>query len=86
MYEIVKIQMHFWSNYLMFWFEFFYKCVEFGKKIKNEIYLFSFGQSMKKIMIVEVRYFCMGQRMTWNNVVNLSHILCQHIELCKLYK
>jgi hypothetical protein len=28
----------------------------------------------------------MGQMMMWENVVNLSHILCQQVELCKLYK
>jgi len=49
-------------------------------------YLFSFGQSLKKKIMVKVEYFCMGQIMMWNNVVNLSHILCQQVELCKLYK
>jgi len=39
-YEMVKIQMHFRSNYLIFWFKFFYKCVDFGEFFKNEIYLF----------------------------------------------
>ncbi len=42
--------------------------------LKMKIYLFSFGQNMKKIIMVKVGYFCMGQRMMWNNVVNLSHI------------
>jgi hypothetical protein len=23
--------------------------------------------------------------MMWDNVVNLSHIFCQHLQLCKLY-
>ncbi len=41
--------------------------------------------------MVKVGYFCLKQRMMWNNVVlfpchNLSHILCQQIQLCKLYK
>jgi hypothetical protein len=38
---------------------FFYKCVDLGKIFKNEIYFFSFGQSMKKIIMVEVGYFYM---------------------------
>jgi len=42
-YEIVKIQMHFPSNYLIFWFYIFDKCVDLGKIYKNEIYLFSLG-------------------------------------------
>jgi hypothetical protein len=54
--------------------------------LKMKFYLFSFGQSMKKIIMVKVGYFCMGQRMMWNNVVNLSHILCQQVVLCKLYE
>ncbi len=60
---MVKIQMHFWSNYLIFLFEIFYRCVDLGEIFKNEIYLFSFGQSMKKIIMVKVGYFCLGQRM-----------------------
>jgi hypothetical protein len=63
MYEIVKIQMQFWSDYLIFWLNFFYKCLNLGEKIKNENYLFSFGQNMKKIIMVKVGCFCMGQRM-----------------------
>jgi hypothetical protein len=62
MYEIVKIQMHFLSNYLTFWFKTIHRCVDLGKIFKNEIYLFSFGQSMKNIIMVKVGYFCMGQR------------------------
>jgi hypothetical protein len=62
MYEIVTIQMHFHSNNLIFLLSFFYKYVDLGKIFKNEIYFFSFGQSMKKKM-VKVRYFCMRQRM-----------------------
>jgi len=31
MYEIVKIQTHFQSNYLIFLLNLFYKCVDFGK-------------------------------------------------------
>jgi hypothetical protein len=56
------------------------------KKNLNEIHLFSFGQSMKNIIMVKVGYFCTRQRMMWNNVVYLSHIVCQQVELCKLYK
>jgi hypothetical protein len=67
-------------------FRFFDRCVNLGKIFKNEIYLFSFGQSMKKIIIVKIGYFCMGQRMMWNSVVNLSYIFCQQVDLCKLYK
>jgi hypothetical protein len=63
MYEIVKIQMHFQSNHLTFWLNFFHRCVDLGKIFKKEIYLFSFGQSMKNIIRVKVGYFCMGQRM-----------------------
>ncbi len=40
----------------------------------------------KKKKMVKVGYFCMGQKMMWDNVVNLSDILCQQIQLCKLYK
>jgi hypothetical protein len=47
MYEIVKIQMHFQSNYLTILLNFFCRCVDLGKIFKNEIYFFSFGQSMK---------------------------------------
>jgi hypothetical protein len=47
MYEIMKIQMNFQSN-------FSYRCVDLGKVFKNEIYFFSFGQSMKKIIMVKV--------------------------------
>jgi len=54
----------------------FHRCVNLGKIFKNEIYLFSFGQSMKNIIMVKVGYLCMGQMMMWDNVVNLSHILC----------
>jgi len=54
MYEIVKIQMHFQSNYLTFWFKNFHRCVDRGKMFKNEIYLFSFGQSMKNIIMIKV--------------------------------
>jgi hypothetical protein len=63
MYEIVKIQMHFHSNYLIFLLNFFYRCVDLGKIFKNEIYLFSFEQNMKKIIMVKVGYFYMRQRM-----------------------
>jgi hypothetical protein len=80
-----EIQMHFQSNYLTFWFKKFHRCVNLGKIFKNEHYLFSFGQSMKNIIMVKVGYFCMGQRMMWNNVVNLSHVLYQQVEFCKLY-
>ncbi len=36
--------------------------------------------------MVKVGYFSMGQKMMWDNVVNLSHILCQQVQFCKLYK
>jgi len=55
---------------------FFYRCIDLGKTFRNEISLFSFGQSMKMIIMVKVGYFCVGQRMMWDNVVNLSHIFC----------
>jgi len=64
----------------------FYRCVDIWKIFRNEIYLFSFGQSMENIIMVKVRYFCMRQRMMWDNVVNLSHILCQQVQHWKLYK
>jgi hypothetical protein len=70
---------------LIFCFNFLYKCVDLGKIFKNKFYLFSFGQSMQTIM-VKVGYFCIGQRMMWDNVINLSHIFCQQVEFCKLYK
>jgi hypothetical protein len=35
MYEIVKIQTHFQSNYLIFFLKCFYKFVDFGKILKN---------------------------------------------------
>jgi hypothetical protein len=35
--------------------------------------------------MVKVGYFCMWQRMMWNNVDNLSHIFCQQVQLWKLY-
>jgi hypothetical protein len=57
----------------------------YSEILKNEIYLFSFGQSMKKVIMVKIGYTCMGQRTMWEYVVNLSHIICQQIELCKLY-
>jgi hypothetical protein len=57
----------------------------FWKKFKNEIYLFLFGKSMKNIIMVNVEYFCMGQRMMWDNFVNLTLIFCQQVELFKLY-
>ncbi len=34
-----------------------YIYVDLGKKFKKFIYLFSFGQSMKKIIMVKVGYF-----------------------------
>jgi phage pi2 protein 07 len=40
---------------------------------------------MKKIIMVKVRYFCMRQKDDVDNVVNLSHILCQKVQLRKLY-
>jgi len=55
--------MHFQSNYLIFLLNFCYRCVDLGKILKNEIYFFSFEQSMKKIIMVKVGYFCMQQRM-----------------------
>jgi hypothetical protein len=73
-----------YSNYLTFWFKKFHRGVNLGKKNLNEIYLFSFGQSMKNIIMIKVGYFSMGQRMMWDNVINLSHILCQQVEFCKL--
>jgi hypothetical protein len=70
MYEIVKIQMHFQSNYLIFWF-FFNRYVDLGKIFKN--FFFHLDKLWKKKM-VKVGFFCMGQRMMWDNIVNLSHI------------
>jgi hypothetical protein len=59
MYEIVKIQVHFQSIYLIFLLMFLDRCVDIGKIFNNEIYLFSFGQSMEKIIMVKVGCFCM---------------------------
>jgi len=61
--EIMKVQMHFESNYLTFWFKIFHSCEDLGKKKLNEIYLFTFGQIMKNIVLVKVGYYYMGQRM-----------------------
>jgi len=33
------------------------------------LFYFSFGQSMKKIIMVKVGYFCVKQEMMWDNVV-----------------
>jgi hypothetical protein len=30
---------------------------------------------MKKIIMVKVGYFCMKQKIMWDNVIDLSHIL-----------
>jgi hypothetical protein len=59
---------------LIFWF-LFYRYVNLGKIFLNDFF-FPFGQSMKKIIMVKVGYICMGQKMMWDNVINLSHILC----------
>jgi len=62
MYEIVKIQMHFQIIHLIFLLtSFFNRCVDLGKIFKNEIYLFSFEQNMKKIKMVKIRYFCINK-------------------------
>jgi len=45
--EIVKIQIFFLSNYLICWFKFFYRCVDFGRKFNNETYLFSLDKKDK---------------------------------------
>jgi hypothetical protein len=68
MYEIVKIQMHFQSTDLIFCFSKMCTCVHFEKIFKNELNFFSFGQSMKNIIMVKVGYFCMKQRTIWDNV------------------
>jgi hypothetical protein len=61
-------------------------CVDLGKIFENEIYFLSFGQNMKKIIMVKIGYFCIQQMLMWDNVANLSHILCQQVQLLKLYK
>ncbi len=35
--------------------------------------------------MVKVGYKSMGERMMWDNLVNLSHIFCEQVEFCKLY-
>jgi len=40
--EIMKIQMHFQSNYLIFLFKYSRRCGDFERIFKNEICLFSF--------------------------------------------
>jgi hypothetical protein len=40
MYEIVKIQMHFQSNYLIFLLNFFYGCVDLEKMFKFHLFIF----------------------------------------------
>jgi hypothetical protein len=59
MYEIVKIQIHFQSNYLIILLKCFYGCVNLRKIFKKDFFFFSFGQSMEKIIMVKVGYFCM---------------------------
>jgi hypothetical protein len=73
----MKIKCIFGQITWYFDFKFFYKCVDFGKIFKNEFFKFLFGQCMKKIIMVNVGYFCMRQRMMWDNFVNLSLIFCQ---------
>jgi hypothetical protein len=53
---------------------FFYKCVNLGKIFLNEIYLFIFEKIMKNITMVKVGYFCMGQKMMWNELVQSANI------------
>jgi hypothetical protein len=61
MYEMMKIQMHFQLNYLIFWGFKKNRCVDLGKKIKNGIYLFSFGQIMKNIIMVKIGYIVLDK-------------------------
>jgi hypothetical protein len=62
MYEIVKIQMHFQLIHLIILLtSFFNRCVDLGKIFKNEIYLFSFEQNMKRKIMVKIRYFCINK-------------------------
>ncbi len=49
-----KIQMHFQSNCLIVLLNVFDRCINLCKFFKNEIYLFSFGLSMKKIIPIKV--------------------------------
>jgi hypothetical protein len=61
-------------------------CRSWKNRLFIYLFIYPFGQSLKKIKMVKIGYFCMGQRMMWDNVVNLSsHIFCQHVQLCKLY-
>jgi hypothetical protein len=49
MYVRVKIQMHFWSNYLIFQIDFFYRCVDCEKFFKNKkIFIFIWRKYEKK--------------------------------------
>jgi len=43
------------------------------------IYFFNRCVDFGKIFKNEIYFFSFGQRMMWNNVVNLSHILCQQV-------
>ncbi len=92
MYWIATIQIHFQSNYYYYYFLKHYRCVHLWKIFNNEVSIFSFGQSMKKITMVKVGYFNLywtkdDVGWCWNVSLslNLSHILCQKVSVCKLY-
>ncbi len=82
-----KIEMHFKSDYLIFGVLDICKCVQFGKIFTNEVWFFSFGQSMKKIIMVTFRTKNdLGQCCNVFVSLNLSHFLCQQVQICKLYR
>jgi len=89
--SIMTMQIHFQSNYFIYIYILnLYMSTSWKKKFKL-FFFFSFGQSMENIMMVKVGYFCMKQRMIWDNFVMfpfikfIPYILCQQIQLSKLY-
>jgi len=86
MYEIMKIQMHFQSNYLIFSGFLKKMCRSWKKILKWNLFIFIWTK-YEKDNKCQNWVFCMGQKMMWDNVLNLSHIFCKQVQLqlCKLY-
>jgi hypothetical protein len=59
MYEMCEDSNSFSTKLLDFLLNLFYRCVDLEKIFKNDIYFFSFGQNMEKIIIVKIGYFYM---------------------------
>jgi hypothetical protein len=50
-------------------------CTSWKNPLKWSLDFFSFGQIMKKIIMVKVGYLCMGQRITKQNKKTIDEIL-----------